>query len=498
MHRLLTALVVMVALGVASGAEAACGGSSPTWTAAGLTKTDFDDCNTAATNGDTVNFPAGSATWTSAVTITKRLNLVGAGAGESVITFGTGIGSVAFALGVTDSSVSGFTFQSNQVTDQFISARGDGGTGRIHHNEFINTAASNRRCVYFAGGTGIPHPVYLVDHNTFSNCRVSVVADVGPEFGEREWVADRPWGTNPPAHVIYVESNTFTYSAALGNMAEIDYGGMVVVRFNTIVNTRAELHGTGAAADRAGRWMEVYENDFSGTLIEDGIWYRGGGGVSFSNTFSADRSSPILFDVSTDRSASVGMPDGTKTQDGNLGSGTTYPAAGWPALDQPGYGKYLAAFDGTNYPGMTPEPIAVFLNRRSGTQVPITFANSGEKWIANCFEVQDENTDFASESGACGTGVGLRASRPASCTAGTYWWATDQGGNWKLSNFDGSDNVDANDGTLDKCTATNTWTNAFYTPYTFPHPLAVEEEEPPPPAPSTGKTRLRLRGEAQQ
>jgi hypothetical protein len=155
MHRLLTALVVMIALGAASRAEAACGGSSPTWTAAGLTKTDFDDCNTAATNGDTVNFPPGSATWTSAVTITKRLNLVGAGAGESVITFGTGIGSVAFALGVTDSSVSGFTFQSNQVTDQFISVRlfrwryGDSTSGLLGGSQHV--LELSRQC---CGGRG--------------------------------------------------------------------------------------------------------------------------------------------------------------------------------------------------------------------------------------------------------------------------------------------------------------------------------------------------------
>jgi transcriptional regulator with XRE-family HTH domain len=38
--------------------------------------------------------------------------------------------------------------------------------------------------------------------------------------------------------------------------------------------------------------------------------------------------------------------------------------------------------------------------------------------------------------------------------------------NWNTSN--GS----TNDGTLDVCTATNTWTNAVYTPYTYPHPLA--------------------------
>lgn len=79
---------------------------------------------------------------------------------------------------------------------------------------------------------------------------------------------------------------------------------------------------------------------------------------------------------------------------------------------------------------------------------------------------KDEGASCSGASCADGVGVGARASRPGNCTTGTAWWATDQGGNWDTSN--GS----ANDGTLDKCTATNTWTNAVYTPKTYPHPNA--------------------------
>jgi hypothetical protein len=448
------ALFLLAVNGVS--AEAACTCSGTECVATGLTKADFDQCTAMASPGATVRFPAGQATWTSSVVVTKKLKLVGAGAGQSVITFGSGIGNPALNLGTTNSSVSGFTFQSGAASDQFVGARGSDGTGRIYLNEFINTAQANRRCIYFSGGTGVPHPTYLVDQNSFMNCRVSVVSDLGSEFGEREWVADRPWGKYE--HVVYVEANSFVYTSSLGNFAEVDYGGMMVVRFNTVSNTAAEVHGTGGGADRSGRWMEVYGNAFSGALREYGLWWRGGSGLGFSNTFSADFSTPILFDVSTDRSGTVGMPDGTKSIDGNRGSGATYPAAGWPALDQPGYGKYFGAFGG-RYPGMTSEPIPLFLNRQSGSIAPIATTNGAGKWIADCREIQQEGASF---NGTCGTGVGPVSQRPFTCQPGVYYWAVDEG-DWNRQQA-------GPDGRLYKCTSSNQWT-LHYTPFDYPHPL---------------------------
>jgi hypothetical protein len=74
---------------------------------------------------------------------------------------------------------------------------------------------------------------------------------------------------------------------------------------------------------------------------------------------------------------------------------------------------------------------------------------------------QSSPTSPFNGSTTIGMGHGTLANRPATCTTGVGYWATDQG-NWNQS---GS----GEQGQLYTCTAANTWT-VSYTPYTYPHP----------------------------
>jgi len=79
-------------------------------------------------------------------------------------------------------------------------------------------------------------------------------------------------------------------------------------------------------------------------------------------------------------------------------------------------------------------------------------------------------------------GCGTPAARPATCTVGVGYWATNQSCS-NLSGMVGANHTETISGTLYKCTATNTWT-AYYIPYTYPHPLASAPDTTPPTAPT--------------
>ena len=94
-------------------------------------------------------------------------------------------------------------------------------------------------------------------------------------------------------------------------------------------------------------------------------------------------------------------------------------------------------------------------NCTSGTAAITTFGPPS--WARTTMELhgsgdnRDYYTHATSFDGTSGTGTGLLSARPATCTTGVAYWETDHS-------------------TLDRCTATNTWTN-YYTPYTYPNPL---------------------------
>jgi len=418
-----------------------------------------------ASTGDTVSVPAGSCTWSTLVTIAgKNITLAGAGVDQTTITSST-LNTNVIRIGTgsdsgNSSRITGFTLKGGYVVT-------DGDGWRVDHMKIDSNQLGTLGEGVWAWGLrpGVPYgPTGLVDNNTFIDTRVLVFGF--PDVAEHEgslWVS--PLGLGDP-HAVYIEDNTFTLHLQPDSL-DCNYGGRLVYRHNVWTNSSIDLHSNQGW--RGCRRWEVYNS--TGQLTSGGyftpVFFRGGTGVIFNNTITgAWTETGISFDNvrSFDNRAPLGQCNGSSFADGNQ------LPNGWPCRDQIGHATDTFAWTvaGTAPPQIS-EPAYLWGNTWNGSSpVAINIRNGSSAWIVANRDYYNHAIPF---NGTSGVGVGTLASRPATCTAGVAYWATDQG-KWNST-------TTGPDGQLYKCTATNTW-SLYYIPYTYPHPLRSSSSLPPP------------------
>lgn len=481
--------------------EAACTGSSPTWSATN-DQASVQSCVNSAVNGDTITIASTSANWgSSSVTINgKNITVAGGGIGNTVIsgtwTSGSLTNGAPFLIALNGQSntsrITGMTLNVNNTAAGVIV---DGEGWRVDNLRIVSTPAGALCDGVFAYGghvTGLSYgPTGLIDHLQLVDCRILVYGwpDL-PQNSGQIWTTALGLGD---IHAVYLEDSTVTFTAVFDDFQDCNYGGRIVYRHNTI-NGHAEVHAHSSQGWRGCRRWETYNNVVTTDFPNAAIWYRGGTGVIFGNqlTWTGGGSAAIIFD--NVRSASdlmnrppIGTCDGTSTADGNAG---LVNAPGWPCRDQIGWNT--DAFQWTvlaTAPAQTHQPAYIFKNTNSGSTITISTTN-GDVYNANGHNYIQPNRDYYESgsmtvqtsstlpfNGTSGVGFGTLANRPTTCTtygdgsgAGVGYWATDQG-NWNLStsNPQGVQQNGAS-GLLYRCVATNTWA-LYYTPYQYPHTL---------------------------
>lgn len=344
-------LIVVLCFGP-SVADAACSGSSPTWTAASVSRTDVSDCITAASSGDTINVPAGTdtTTWTTSVVLPagKNLTISGAGSSSTILT----CTSTCFTIrNSTITDLSGFELKnaSGSSGSYLLLVRPDKpATGKyfiVHHNKFTKTGGGYASVDVFGdvdtncNDSTIIHPSGLFHHNTFTDARVDMNG-TACSWGDGTaqhllWTQTPPMGSWP--EIVYSEDNSYVAGTGMINMFDSNYGGRYVSRYNTISGVSGasgyhEVHGI-QGLNRAVQWKEVYRNTYT---IPAGAYFglmymRSGSGVIWGNTVSTDAQ---IMRLNNERSYSApgGAPqcDGASNWDGNQ------TGNGWPCRDQIG------------------------------------------------------------------------------------------------------------------------------------------------------------------
>jgi hypothetical protein len=438
-----------------------------------------------AVTGDTVVVPAGNCTWAASVDIPngKNITVQGAGIGNTTISRN---GDIAFHLNDTSSRITGFTLNNAMVFT------GEGEVGntinndwRIDHNRFVGTGGFDSLVVIYCSlndATNGQHCRGLIDNNQFDNGAFAAPYGFKATVDlHRTWAQPTALGS---ANMVFIEDNVFTCAGCnLPHYTDTNYGGRFVFRFNTITNEAAEVHSLQQW--RASRAWEIYKNTTTNTIGWTAGLIRGGTGVAWGNTMSSGLGPWVLDNVrSFNTGYDYGNCDGASTADGN-----TPGQEGWPCRDQIGRGQDAGLSNPSSltstasgwYPQAS-EPAYFFLNRTGSSITAIDTSGRGRSSTLHVLPNRDFYNEVSFFNGTSGIGSGTLSQRPATCTTGVGYWATDQG-EWN-SRQAGSD------GQLYKCTSTNTWT-LYYTPYTYPHPLQGGTSPPPdttPPSAPAGLT----------
>lgn len=276
----------------------------------------YSDVNSALTDaseGDTINIPSGSFSWTSQLSITKSINLIGAGKASTTITHGYS-GDLIYLNPGSDKAIriSGIFFTQSTNYNGYSTIRINGNTAGSYALTQIRIdnckIEKGTQAVYSVGRVE-----GVIDNNEFLNNNISVLI-IGDD-GEA-WDVDTVSVTGGKtynaggSHSLFIEDNTFTITNdADREPNELIYhqmAGRTVVRYNdfdgstytagdclffdTHGNQNYYDTGNDAGEFRGQPIVEVYNNTFTAYDTYRMFNIRGGSMLFWGNTIATDQS----------------------------------------------------------------------------------------------------------------------------------------------------------------------------------------------------------------
>ena len=442
---------------------AACAKSGVEWTATA----DYESvsyCVSRASAGDTI-VVSGNATWTNTLVLTRGINLVGSGnpiirGPRRLIQWST---SAAARTAHDTLLIRGFTLDVGNATFAQMESAGivtvrSGSGGHVQlivaNNTFKN-APESIRGLYLQGDVwgvaysnvfdrvGIPLGVYGNDYNTWNSYT-------------------RAYGS--PEN-FYFEDNTMvftsTFQSGHSGYIQSGQGGRVVVRYNSWDYTNVPAPGS---------FWDVH--GLQGPRSVDPL--PPSGCENYSTMVAEYYGNKLINQVNAYRW--IEHRGGWLLMFFNLMIGTSEPYNGITqyfcnacqlagSFNQKAHNSY------------------VWRNLANQSERPLLEYSPGALPFGCTADPLVEDVDYFNYAtgfdGSTGVGCGSLASRPLTCTPGVGYWATAQSCS-DLSAMTGANPLTPIEGTLYKCTSTNSW-SAYYKPYSYPHPLREESRAPSQP-----------------
>jgi hypothetical protein len=269
-------------------------------------------------DGDTINIPAGSCTWTSAITVPNGvgISIIGAGFSSTTITDNVS-GAYMFLMkpqyGNSTSRISSMTLQpqsgaSPRAPIAIIGTCTSSGCPsiRIDNNVFPSSWCSASYCPSDASTVIADNVFGVLDHNTIGTSGTPTAGNGidfvnvnhsgwqgSADYGDNSWYSANTFGS---AQALYLENNTFYYSFGTDTDGGDSYGdtggGRLVCRFNTFNNMPQVSACGGHGTETTGRPRGLRQAEFYGNTVNStntsatGLGMRSGIGYMFGNTFT--------------------------------------------------------------------------------------------------------------------------------------------------------------------------------------------------------------------
>lgn len=341
-----------------------------TYTAASCSQSDVQKAINQASNGDTVNVPSGSSTWTSSVNVSTGITISGGGS-YSVDANHNDTGTWPVVINLSNNCA--FKVSSTSGTVVRITGFSFTGTAGIQVEGAIEYGPG---AIWITTTDTIP---WRVDNCKFNVLYAAVAAD------GHEGLIDQIWSTDPAtpncylhgqitvqdlrndglgytaftgptnfggSNFVFVEDSTFikpdTCNAGANQFLEGFAGARVVWRYNYMRNGYIEDHGSESIDPyRGGYAYEVYNNIFYSALGQfwAGILMRGGVWMVHHNTVTNYNWWIEHYNKRTD--SGYTSPNFGHCASSHTWDGTSTNPDGYPCLDQVGAGPTTGSTLGT-------------------------------------------------------------------------------------------------------------------------------------------------------
>ena len=466
----------------------ACTGSGLTWScASGSSSANVQSAVNSASDGATITLANGTYS-ISGVSLNNRngISIVCASVGGCTITASGDTFTNDFCSGAKTNlmRISGFQFTGSAGTAKiWLYCNSNMSQVRIDNNTFTIGASEIAVLLGELSATGKVYGV--MDHNTCTATNnFMCLKNISGGSGSANWVANQQGGAN----AFFFENNTcnFTNNPDLGTgCVDVWRANSTVLRFNTLTNARFVNH---SYCHEGPYNSEIYKNTINDAAADPAnyraIHFQGSGEeIAWGNTVEINAGGDTIVvqhfrgDSSTATSEGNcnslcnGTVMGTGADAAHANDGNRVGQTGYPCWHQPGRDVNAALRPVYSFMNASAGGTRVDMVLNSGQNAPGQFSANRDYY--NGVSASAQSSSSSPFDGTSGVGFGTIANRPTTCTTtgqaadagngGVAYWATDEG-SWNSSGSGGQ-------GRLYVCTATNTWT-LWYTPYTFPHPLA--------------------------